>query len=204
MWLQKCILKSEAPLKHSQAIGSSCPPPDIVAKNGGRLFLLSLPASYAVQSGEWGFSVLALLFPGTFCNTVQVSSAQKSKAMVMTPKLRTTSLEPWPSLLCLFPLTTWLYLSGFCVLPLSSIPSSFRPVVVNIAALIRPVGKQEWPVACLPCCLVENCQPLVLGSSLLCSVLTGPHPSCAPSGLSADGVNDKEKRAHVTSVSSSG
>lgn len=160
------------------------PTPNIVAKNGGRRFYSLSLSKLCSALGEGGFSVLALLFPGTFCNQVQVSSAQKSRAMVMTPSLRTTSLEPWPSLLCLSPLTTWLYLCA----PNSIIPPSFHPAVVNITGLIRPVGKREWPVACLPSCLVENCRPLVLGSSLLCSVLTGPHPSCAPSGLSVANV----------------
>lgn len=89
------------------------PTPNIVAKNGGRRFYSLSLSKLCSALGEGGFSVLALLFPGTFCNQVQVSSAQKSRAMVMTPSLRTTSLEPWPSLLCLSPLTTWLYLCGF-------------------------------------------------------------------------------------------
>jgi len=59
--------------------------------------------------------------------------------------------------------------------------------------------------------LVENCEPFLLDSSLLSSVLTAPHP-CAPAGLAgsacppllltpgnADLVKDKEKKAYFGS-----
>lgn len=163
------------------------PTPNIVAKNGGRRFYSLSLSKLCSALGEGGFSVLALLFPGTFCNQVQVSSALKSRAMVMTPSLRTTRLEPCPPS-CAFPL--W-QPGSTCVdlcVPNSIISSSFCPAVANIAGLIRPAGKREWPVVSHPAWWRSADSGAGLQAALLCSALPGPHPSCAPPGLSVAGV----------------
>lgn len=186
------------------------PTPNIVAKNGGRRFYSLSLSKLCSALGEGGFSVLALLFPGTFCNQVQVSSALKSRAMVMTPSLRTTRLEPCPPLLCLSPLTTWLYFCGF-------VCSQFHHPFFLPSRGCKHCGsnlscREAGVASCLPSCLVEICRPLVLGSSLLCSAQ--PFQGLILAVLLQDSlllvsppcrrVSDKEERARVASVSRSG